>query len=120
MSVTTFGDLLTQAEQVLIALAGQRGPDPLGLAAAWLDFSRRAVHAITAAAGARDPRWYAVDRLIVEVTRPMGRAIVARPAPRLPRIHCSRGPVSYWGRRATCSPPRRGTRWRIRCCSTRM
>jgi len=74
VSVTTFGDLLTQAEQVLIALAGQRGPDPLGLAAAWLDFSRRAVHAITAAAGARDPRWYAVDRLIVEVARAAGRA----------------------------------------------
>jgi len=59
---------------VLIALAGQRGPDPLGLPAAWPDFSRRAVHAITAAAGARDPRWYAVDRLIVEIARAAGRA----------------------------------------------
>lgn len=39
MSVTTFGDLLTQAEQVLIALAGQREPDPPGLPAAWPDFS---------------------------------------------------------------------------------
>jgi len=74
VSVTTFGDLLTQAEQVLIALAGQREPDPQGLAAAWPDFSRRAVHAITAAAGARGPRWYAVDRLIVEVARAAGRA----------------------------------------------
>jgi len=74
VSVTTFGDLLTQAEQVLIALAGQRDPDPLGLAAAWPDYSRRAVHAITAAAGARDPRWYAVDRLLVEVARAAGRA----------------------------------------------
>ncbi len=74
MSVTTFGDLLTEAEQVLIALAGQREPDPPGLAAAWPDFSRRAVHAISAAAGARDPRWYTVDRLIVEVARAAGRA----------------------------------------------
>ena len=71
MSVTTFGDLVTEAEQVLIALARQREPDPVGLAAAWPDFSRRALHAITAACGARDPRWYAVDRLIVEVARPV-------------------------------------------------
>jgi len=35
------------------------------------------VHAITAATGARDPRWYAVDRLIVEVARPMGGAVAA-------------------------------------------
>jgi len=74
MSVTTFGDLLTEAEQVLIALAGQREPDPQGLAASWPDFSRRAVHTMTAAAGARDPRWYAVDRLIVEVAWAAGRA----------------------------------------------
>ncbi len=77
MSVTTFGDLLTEAEQVLIVLARQREPDALKLAAGWPAFSRRAVHAITAATGARDPRWYAVDRLIVEVARPMGGAVVA-------------------------------------------
>ncbi len=77
MSVTTFGDLVTEAEQVLIELARQREPDALGLAAGWPAFSRRAVHAITAATGARDPRWYAVDRLIVEVARPMGGAVVA-------------------------------------------
>ena len=71
MSVTTFGDLVAEAEQVLIALARQREPDPVGLAAAWPDFSRRALHAITAACGARDPRWYAVDRLTVEVARPV-------------------------------------------------
>ncbi|MDQ2796937.1 MAG: hypothetical protein M3Y06_07225 [Actinomycetota bacterium] len=71
MSVTTFGDLLTDAEQVLIALARQRVPDALALAIGWPDFSRRAVHAITAATGARDPRWYAVDRLIVELSRPV-------------------------------------------------
>jgi len=84
VSVTTFGDLLTEAEQVLIALAGQREPDPLGLAAAWPGFSRRAVHAITAAAGARNPRWYAVDRLIVEVARPAGRAPRGSAVPPLP------------------------------------
>ncbi len=77
MSVTTFGDLVTEAEQVLLVLARQREPDALGLAAGWPAFSRRAVHAITAATGARDPRWYAVDRLIVEVARPMGGAVVA-------------------------------------------
>jgi len=77
MSVTTFGDLVTEAEQVLLVLARQREPDAPGLAAGWPTFSRRAVHAITAATGARDPRWYAVDRLIVEVARPMGGAVVA-------------------------------------------
>ncbi len=77
MSVTTFGDLVTEAEQVLLALARQREPDALGLAAGWPAFIRRAVHAISAATGARDPRWYAVDRLIVEVARPMGGAVVA-------------------------------------------
>ncbi len=77
MSVTTFGDLVTEAEQVLLALARQREPAAPGLAAGWPAFSRRAVHAITAATGARDPRWYAVDRLIVEVARPVGRAVVA-------------------------------------------
>ncbi len=77
MSVTTFGDLVTAAEQVLLVLARQREPDALGLAVGWPAFSRRAVHAITAATGARDPRWYAVDRLIVEVARPMGGAVVA-------------------------------------------
>jgi len=77
VSVTTFGDLVTEAEQVLIALARQRDEDALGLAAGWHAFSRRAVHAITAATGARDPRWYAVDRLIVEVARPVGRAVAA-------------------------------------------
>jgi hypothetical protein len=77
MSVTTFGDLVSEAEQVLLALARQREPAAPGLAAGWPAFSRRAVHAITAATGARDPRWYAVDRLIVEVTRPVGRTVVA-------------------------------------------
>jgi len=77
MSVTTFGDLVTEAEQVLIVLACQREPNAPGLAAGWPTFTRRAVHAITAATGARDPRWYAVDRLIVEVARPMGGAVVA-------------------------------------------
>ncbi len=77
MSVTTFGDLVTEAEQVLIELARQREPNAPGLAAGWPAFSRRAVHAITAATGARDPRWYAVDRLIVEVARPVGGAVVA-------------------------------------------
>jgi len=71
LSVTTFGDLVTDAEQVLIALARQREPDALALVIGWPDFSRRAVHAITAATGARDPRWYAVDRLIVELSRPL-------------------------------------------------
>ena len=56
MSVTTFGDLVTEAEQVLLALARQREPAAPGLAAGWPAFSRRAVHAITAATGARDPR----------------------------------------------------------------
>ncbi len=77
MSVTTFGDLVTEAEQVLLALARQREPNAPGLAAGWPTFSRRAVHAITAATGARDPRWYAVDRLIIEVARPMGGVVVA-------------------------------------------
>jgi len=77
MSVTTFGDLVTEGEQVLLVLARQREPDALGLAAGWPAFSRRAVHAISAATGARDPRWYAVDRLIVEVARPVGGAVVA-------------------------------------------
>ncbi len=77
MSVTTFGDLVTEAEQVLLELTRQREPNALGLAAGWPAFSRRAVHAITAATGARDPRWYAVDRLIVEVARPVGGVVVA-------------------------------------------
>ncbi len=69
MSVTTFGDLLTDAEQVVMALARQREPDAVALAVGWPGFARRAAHAITAATGARDPRWYAVDRLIVELSR---------------------------------------------------
>ncbi len=71
MSVTTFGDLLTDAEQVVMALARQREPDAVALAVGWPDFAQRTAHAITAATGARDPRWYAVDRLIVELSRPL-------------------------------------------------
>jgi len=81
VSVTTFGDLVTQAEQVLIALARRRERDARGLAAGWPDFSRRATYAITAATGVRDPRWYAVDRLIIETARratvPFSKSVAA-------------------------------------------
>ena len=74
MSLTSFGDLVIEAERVLTQLAATRDVNAPALAAAWPDFCRRAVHAITAATGARDPRWYAVDLLVVEAARPVRAA----------------------------------------------
>jgi hypothetical protein len=74
VSVTSFGDLVIEAERVLTQLAATREVNAPGLAAAWPDFCRRAIHAITAATGARDPRWYAVDLLVVEAARPVRSA----------------------------------------------
>ena len=71
MSVTSFGDMVTEAERVLTLLAATRELNAPALAAAWPGFCRRAIHAITAATGARDPRWYAVDLLVVEAARPV-------------------------------------------------
>ena len=71
VSLTTFGDLLTEAEAVLTGLASRRTLDAAGMVDGWQLFARRAVHAITAATGDRDPRWYAVDRLAIQVARPM-------------------------------------------------
>ena len=51
MSLTTFGDLLTEAEAVLTDLAARRSLDAAGMVAGWQLFARRAVHAITAATG---------------------------------------------------------------------
>jgi hypothetical protein len=76
VSVTSFGDLVTEAERVLTHLVVLREPDALALAGAWPDFCRRAIHAVTAATGVRDPRWYAVDRLVVEAARPVRAAPV--------------------------------------------
>ena len=75
MSVTSFGDMVIEAERVLTLLAGTRELNAPALAAAWPDFSRRATHAITAATGARDPRWHAVDRLVAEAARPVHGAL---------------------------------------------
>lgn len=69
MSVTSFGDLVTEAERVLTPLAAAREVDAHALGAAWPDFCRRAIHAITAATGARDPRWFEVDLLVMEAAR---------------------------------------------------
>jgi|GEM_PF-2325921 len=78
MSVTTFGDMVIEAERVLTILAATRELNALDLAADWPDFSRRATHAITAATGARDPRWRAVDRLVAETARPVRSALNRR------------------------------------------
>ena len=78
MSVTSFGDLVIEAERVLTQLAATRDLNAPALAAAWPDFCRRAIHAITAATGARDPRWYAVDLLVVEAARPVRGALRRR------------------------------------------
>jgi len=78
MSVTSFGDMVIEAERVLTILAATRELNALALAAAWPDFSRRATHAITAATGARDPRWRAVDRLVAEAARPVRGALNRR------------------------------------------
>lgn len=78
MSVTTFGDMVIEAERVLTLLAATREPNAPALAAGWPDFSRRATHAITAATGARDPRWHAVDRLAAEAARPVRGALNRR------------------------------------------
>lgn len=75
MSVTSFGDMVIEAEQVLTLLAATRELNAPALAAAWPDFSRRATHAITAATGARDPRWHAVDQLVAEAARPVRGAL---------------------------------------------
>jgi hypothetical protein len=75
VSVISFGDLVIEAERVLTQLAATRDVNAPALAAAWPDFCRRAVHAITAATGARDPRWYAVDLLVVEAARPVRAAL---------------------------------------------
>ena len=81
MSVTSFGDLVTEAERVLTRLAATRDSDAVALAAAWPDFCRRAIYAITAATGARDPRWYAVDLLVVEAARPVRGALPRQRGP---------------------------------------
>jgi hypothetical protein len=78
VSVTSFGDLVIEAERVLTQLAATRDVNSPALAAAWPDFCRRAIHAITAATGARDPRWYAVDLLVVEAARPVRAALRRR------------------------------------------
>ena len=70
MSLTTFADLVTEAERTLTELVTRRTLDHRRLAATWPLFSHRAVHAITAATGARPARWYAVDQLVAEVTKP--------------------------------------------------
>jgi hypothetical protein len=75
VSVTSFGDMVIEAEQVLTQLAATRDLNAPALAAAWPDFCRRAIHAITATTGARDPRWYAVDLLVVEAARPVRGAL---------------------------------------------
>ncbi|MGV1008091.1 MAG: hypothetical protein ACOYBY_05725 [Dermatophilaceae bacterium] len=80
MSLTTFGDLLTEAEDVLTELAARRSLDAAGMVAGWQPFARRAVHAVTAATGERDPRWYAVDRLAIQVARPMPVGLRAKAA----------------------------------------
>ena len=98
MSLTTFADLLTEADAVLTDLAARRSLDAAGMVAGWQLFARRALHAITAATGDRDPRWYAVDRLAIQVARPMpvglrGKAAAAvDPQPALARAaHLRRG-----------------------------
>jgi hypothetical protein len=78
MSVTSFGDMVIEAERVLMLLAATRELNALALVAAWPGFCRRATHAITAATGARDPRWRAVDRLVAEAARPVGGALNRR------------------------------------------
>lgn len=78
MSVTTFGDMVIEAERVLTLLAATRELNAPALAAAWPDFSRRAIHAITAATGARDPRWHVVDQLVAEAARPVRGALNRR------------------------------------------
>ncbi|MHB8187345.1 MAG: hypothetical protein ACYDDU_15000 [Dermatophilaceae bacterium] len=78
MSVTSFGDMVIEAERVLTQLAATRDVSAPALATAWPDFCRRAIHAITAATGARDPRWYAVDLLVVEAARPVRAALRRR------------------------------------------
>jgi hypothetical protein len=55
--------------------------DVPALAAAWPDFCRRAIHAITAATGARDPRWYVVDLLVIEAARPVRGALPRKGGP---------------------------------------
>jgi hypothetical protein len=86
VSVTSFGDLVTEAQRVLTRLAATRELNAPALAAAWPDFCRRAIHAIAAATGARDPRWYVVDLLVIEAARP-----VRGPLPRKggPGVECN-------------------------------
>ena len=78
MSVTSVGDLVIEAERVLTQLAATRDVSAPALAAAWPDFCRPSIHAIRAATGARDPRWYAVDLLVVEAARPVRGALRRR------------------------------------------
>src|SRR5665647_662155 len=70
--------MVIEAERVLTQLSATRDVNAPALAAAWPDFCRRAIHAITAATGARDPRWYAVDLLVVEAARPVRAALRRR------------------------------------------
>ena len=79
--MTSFGDLLIEAERVLTRLAATREFNAPALAAAWPDPCRRAIHASTAATGARDPRWYAVDLLVIESAR-CGHDLVTLPGMR--------------------------------------
>src|SRR6185503_5991177 len=62
-------------------LAATRELNAPALAAAWPDFCRRAIHAITAATGARDPRWCVVDLLVIEAARPVRGALPRKGGP---------------------------------------
>ena len=70
--------MVTEAERVLTQLAATPDVNAPAVAAAWPDFCRRAIHAITAATGARDPQWYAVDLLVVEAARPVRGALLTQ------------------------------------------
>jgi hypothetical protein len=53
--VISVGDMVIEAERVLTRLAATRELTAPALDAAWPNYCRRAIHAITAATGARDP-----------------------------------------------------------------
>ena len=130
----TFGDLLTEADEVLTDLAARRSLGAAGMVAGWQLFVRRAVYAITAATGDRDPRWYAVDRVAIQVARPLPVRLRGKAATPPPPETCSRlwharvvvgaagdllaaAPVgpwpASWPTTPPCEPLRLGGRWPV-------
>ena len=70
MTLTTFKDLIEDAERVLTDIVIRRTLQPHPLIAAWPELHRQALYALSAAGGARPSRRYGADHLIADAPPP--------------------------------------------------